>query len=145
MYICFNYDQAGSPNFGGVTGVWTQKQHLEPLHQPFWWSSPQPHQDRVSRSICPCWLQIAILLISASWVARIRSVSHWCPFSLHKIPENWTKWMQLLSDIGYPTVQWGPSCGTLSIDILYNAAQWGRILVENVTKLRSLISQDRVL
>jgi hypothetical protein len=27
------------------------------------------------------WLQTVILLISASWVARIRGVSHWCPAS----------------------------------------------------------------
>jgi hypothetical protein len=27
---------------------------------------------------CPGWLQSAILLISASWVARIVGVSHWC-------------------------------------------------------------------
>jgi hypothetical protein len=27
--------------------------------------------DRVSRTICPCWLLTAVLLISASWVAKI--------------------------------------------------------------------------
>jgi hypothetical protein len=32
-------------------------------------------QDRVSQTICPGWLQTTILLISASWVARIRGVS----------------------------------------------------------------------
>jgi hypothetical protein len=32
---------------------------------------------RSHRPICPGWLQTAILLISASWVARITSVSHW--------------------------------------------------------------------
>jgi hypothetical protein len=31
---------------------------------------------RVSRIICPNWLQVMILLISASWVARITGVSH---------------------------------------------------------------------
>jgi hypothetical protein len=34
-------------------------------------------RDRVSRTICPGWLRTAILLISASWVARTTSVSHW--------------------------------------------------------------------
>jgi hypothetical protein len=34
-------------------------------------------QDRVSGTICPGWLRTAILLIFASWVARIISVSHW--------------------------------------------------------------------
>jgi hypothetical protein len=34
--------------------------------------------DRVSRTICPGWLWTVILLISASWVARITGVSHQC-------------------------------------------------------------------
>jgi hypothetical protein len=33
-------------------------------------------QDRVLWTICPVWLQTEILLISASWVARIIGVSH---------------------------------------------------------------------
>jgi ABC-type Fe3+ transport system permease subunit len=33
--------------------------------------------DRVSWTICLSWLQTVILLISASWVARITGVSHW--------------------------------------------------------------------
>jgi hypothetical protein len=33
-------------------------------------------QDRVSCTICPGWFQTVILLISASWVARIIGVSH---------------------------------------------------------------------
>jgi hypothetical protein len=35
--------------------------------------------DRVSRTICLDWPQIAILLISASWVTRITGVSHLAP------------------------------------------------------------------
>jgi hypothetical protein len=42
--------------------------HLEPLHQPFlcryFWG-------RVSRTICPGWIQTAILLTYASWLGRI--------------------------------------------------------------------------
>jgi hypothetical protein len=38
-------------------------------------------QDKVSRTICPCWLWMATLLISASWVARITGVSHQHPAS----------------------------------------------------------------
>jgi hypothetical protein len=33
-------------------------------------------QERISRIICQDWLQTAILLISASWAARIIGVSH---------------------------------------------------------------------
>jgi hypothetical protein len=44
-----------------------------------WWV----FSDRVSRAICLGWLRTAILLISASWVARIIGVSHWCPASIH--------------------------------------------------------------
>jgi hypothetical protein len=36
-------------------------------------------QDRVSRTICPGWLWTMILLISASWVARIIGMSHQYP------------------------------------------------------------------
>jgi hypothetical protein len=46
------------------TGAWTQGLHLEHLHQPYFC-------DRVSQTVCPGWLQTMILLISASWVARI--------------------------------------------------------------------------
>jgi hypothetical protein len=48
------------------------------------WATPSAHfcdgvfWDRVSWTICPCWLQTTILLISVSWVARITGVSHWC-------------------------------------------------------------------
>jgi hypothetical protein len=35
-------------------------------------------QDRFSQNVCVGWLWIAIFLISASWVTRIASVSHWC-------------------------------------------------------------------
>jgi hypothetical protein len=35
-------------------------------------------QDRISWTICLGWLWTAILLISVSWVARIRGVSHQC-------------------------------------------------------------------
>jgi hypothetical protein len=34
-------------------------------------------QDTVSQTICPGWLQTAILLISDCWVASIIGVSHW--------------------------------------------------------------------
>jgi hypothetical protein len=36
-------------------------------------------QNRVSQTVCLGWLWTVILLISASWVARITGVSHWCP------------------------------------------------------------------
>jgi hypothetical protein len=55
------------------TGAWTQGLHLESLQQrffvmAFFW-------DRVSRTICPGWLWTRILLISASWVARITGMT----------------------------------------------------------------------
>jgi hypothetical protein len=36
-------------------------------------------RDRVSQSICLCWLWSEVILTSASWVARIIGVSHWHP------------------------------------------------------------------
>jgi hypothetical protein len=56
-------------------GAWTQGLHLEPLHQPFFVEGF--FRDRVSWIVCPGWLWTVILLISASWVARITGVSHW--------------------------------------------------------------------
>jgi hypothetical protein len=35
-------------------------------------------RDRVSQTLCLGWFQTSILLISASWVAGITGVSHWC-------------------------------------------------------------------
>jgi hypothetical protein len=54
------------------TGAWTQGQHLEPLHQPFFFLW------RVLKTICQGWLQSVILLISTSGVARIIGVSPRC-------------------------------------------------------------------
>jgi hypothetical protein len=50
-------------------------------------------QDRVSWTSCPGWLQTVILLISASWVARITGVSHQLPaehlpYNVKKLIEN---------------------------------------------------------
>jgi hypothetical protein len=51
---------------------------------PIPWATPPAlfcevfFQDKVSQTICPGWLQTAIFLIYASWVARITGMSHWC-------------------------------------------------------------------
>jgi hypothetical protein len=62
------------------SGAWTQGLHLRPLHQPIFVMGF--FQDRVSWTVCPGWLGTAIFLISASWVARIIGVSHWCPANI---------------------------------------------------------------
>jgi hypothetical protein len=49
---------------------------LEPLHQPFYFCD-EFFRERVLWTICPGWLRTVILLISASWVARITDVNHW--------------------------------------------------------------------
>jgi hypothetical protein len=56
--------------------AWTQGLHLEPLHQLFF--CDEFSQDRVLQTLSPGWHWTVILLISASWVARIAGVSHWC-------------------------------------------------------------------
>jgi hypothetical protein len=61
-------------SFFGGTGDWTQGLHLELLHQPYFYESF--FEIRSCRTICPVWRQTSILLISASWVARIIGVSH---------------------------------------------------------------------
>jgi hypothetical protein len=57
--------------------VWTEGIHLEPLHQPFFGVCDGFFQDRVSRTICLGWIWTMILLIAASWVARITGMNHW--------------------------------------------------------------------
>jgi hypothetical protein len=53
--------------------AWTQGLHLKPLHQPFF---VMGFFDRDSWTICLGWLWSTILLISASWVARITGLLH---------------------------------------------------------------------
>jgi hypothetical protein len=55
------------------TKVWTQDPYLEPLHQPYFFVIDF-FPDRVSWTIYPGWLWL--LLISASWVAKITDVNH---------------------------------------------------------------------
>jgi hypothetical protein len=67
-------------SFFFCTETWTQGLHLEPalfLWRIFW--------DRISGTICLGWLQIVVLLISASWVARITGLSHWCLAAIFQI------------------------------------------------------------
>jgi hypothetical protein len=59
------------------TQAWTQGLHLlSHSTSPF---CVRYFQDRVSRTICPAWLQTAILLTSASQVARIIGMSYQHP------------------------------------------------------------------
>jgi hypothetical protein len=46
---------------------------------PFWW---KVFQDRVLQTSCWSWLATAILLIPASWIARITGMSHWHPVKI---------------------------------------------------------------
>jgi hypothetical protein len=58
------------------TGTWMQGLHpWATLLAPFLW---RVFQKRVSGTICLGWLWTAFLLFSASWVARIAGVTHWC-------------------------------------------------------------------
>jgi hypothetical protein len=58
------------------TGAWTQGFHLESLHQHYFCEGF--FEIGSHETICSGLLQTAILLISASWVARITEASHWC-------------------------------------------------------------------
>jgi hypothetical protein len=62
------------PFFFWSMDVWTRGIHFEPIYQPFImiflkWGL---------LNYLPYWLWTTILLFSASWVARITDVSHWC-------------------------------------------------------------------
>jgi hypothetical protein len=68
------------------TGAWTQGLHLEPLCQPF----VEKGFVKIGShgTICLGWLWTVILLISASWVARITGVRHqWLALSVLFIAE----------------------------------------------------------
>jgi hypothetical protein len=69
-----------------VLGFKLRALHLKPLHQPF--SVIFFFLHRVSLIIFPGWLWTAVLLISASWVAKITDMSHqhWALSSWHSLP-----------------------------------------------------------
>jgi ABC-type transport system involved in multi-copper enzyme maturation permease subunit len=48
------------------------------------------YQDRVSQTICHGWLLTAILLISASWVTRIKGMTISACFFFLKLKHLWT-------------------------------------------------------
>jgi hypothetical protein len=59
-------------------------------HATTWATPPAPScdgifQDMASQAICPGWLWTTVLLISASWVARITGARHWRPTFLYFI------------------------------------------------------------
>jgi hypothetical protein len=61
--------------FFAVLGFELRAYTLSHSISPFlWWIF---FKIRISRTICPDWLQTVILLISAFWVAKIINVSHW--------------------------------------------------------------------
>jgi hypothetical protein len=62
--------------WGLNSGPYTLTHSTSPFLYIFFW-------DRVSWAICQGWLQTAILLISAFWVARITGVSHQCPAEVY--------------------------------------------------------------
>jgi hypothetical protein len=87
----------------------SQGLHLEPLHQPYFFEGF--FEIGAHWTICSGWLWTMILLISASWVARITGLSHWhlagytflCAFYLlHSLEKDIyapssKRWQELLS------------------------------------------------
>jgi hypothetical protein len=82
VFVNFSYNNLhdqGFPSFFFFgPGAWTQG-------LPTLWTTPPAllfvkgvFQDRISQTVCLGWLWATILLISASWVARITGVSHQC-------------------------------------------------------------------
>jgi hypothetical protein len=69
--------------------VWTKGLHLESLHH----FCNGVFRDRVSWTICQGWFQIVILLISASWVARITGVSHTVTIIINSLSPKGAFWI----------------------------------------------------
>jgi hypothetical protein len=65
------------------TGAWSQEIHLKPLHQPYFCEGF--FKTASCRTICLDCLWAMILLISASWVARITGIRHKHPALFSKI------------------------------------------------------------
>jgi hypothetical protein len=66
----------------GSTEVWSEGVGLSRQNTTTWATPPALSSvayfgDRVLKAICPSCLPTSILLIYASWVARITSMSHW--------------------------------------------------------------------
>jgi hypothetical protein len=56
--------------------------------------------DRILQTICPGWLWTSILLISASWVARITGVSHWLFYS-QKVETTHVQWVEMIKEMWF--------------------------------------------
>jgi hypothetical protein len=92
---------------------WTQGLHLEPFLQAF--IVIVFFRVRISRTICPDWLQTTILLISASWVAGIIDVNHQrLPWNLDFLKRTW-KWKEDYLGRGRGPVGWGRAGGEKTI------------------------------
>jgi hypothetical protein len=87
------------------TGAWTQGLHLEPFHQPFFVKGFFEIGSR--RTMCLGWLGTSILLISASWLARITGMSHQSPATCSFLYNFLYLFLQLVfvrNDISYITL-----------------------------------------
>jgi hypothetical protein len=73
---CFTFLSFTSPPSPTCTGAQTQGLHREPLYNPFVLGI---FKIESHGTVCPGWLRTGMLLISASWVARITGMSHWPP------------------------------------------------------------------
>jgi hypothetical protein len=92
-----------------VIGLELRAYTLSYSASPFSWGF---FRDRVSWTICPGWLQTSILLISASWVARITGVSHQHPAHWNVIPKVMVlrRWVRnLLNGMRHP-YKWAWGC-----------------------------------
>jgi hypothetical protein len=97
---------------------------LEPLHQHFFLC--EDFFEIRSCKLCLGWLQISILLISASWVARITGMSHRCPVFLSYLLSDLT----LCSDFNHhrytltpnSTDEVSPSSSKFKLSTIFNTS-----------------------
>jgi hypothetical protein len=125
---CYYYVSFGF-FFWGAT-VRTQGLQLDPLHQPFFVTG---FWDMVSQTICQVRLWTAILLISASWVARITNMSHWHLAVFYFIVYT-LEWVTLntseIIKFTYKVIFWGLFFGgTFNYIALYYLFVWDSIFL----------------
>jgi hypothetical protein len=73
-----------------VLGLELRAYTLSHSTSPFLWTC---FQDRVSQTIFLAgWLRAAVLLISASWVAKMTGMSHRCPAQTTFLKQQSLKW-----------------------------------------------------
>jgi hypothetical protein len=99
-------------------------------------------QDRILLTISLGWLWTSILLISASWVARITGVSHWCLAVWHFMCHVFGPQLTLGN---WNSGKWNHRCGGGTEAIIYGALTVHLVLCTRSTQMSQLCDAGAVI